>query len=129
MLHSISWKQYCTALTILLIVYYGYVCRNYFRQDIFRKRNETAPTENEDDAMLPVVRSLNDEISAYIQQAAHSHAVKPEILFALQRIIQKYPTLKDTPYRNAVNRLLQLECHDQCALRLDDAELNQVWMV
>lgn len=129
MLHSISWGRYCTALVLLLGIYYGYVFWKYYRHELFAKRDHAASEESPDDEMLPDVQSLNDEIAAYVRQAAMTHAVKPEILFALQRIIRKYPAVKDSPYQQSVNRLLRMECRDQCALHLDETELKQVWMV
>ena len=130
MLHSISWGSYWSALLILLIIYYGYVALKYYSGQLFQKqgaqRNEDPET---DDALLPEVRSLTDEITAYCQQAAQTNAVKPEIIYALQRIIKKYPSIINSAYQSSVSKLLRLECHDQCGLHLDEMELKQVWMV
>lgn len=130
MFHSISWGRYCTALLIALVIYYSYVFWVYYRKNLFQKKGSSINNQADiNDTMTPEVRSLTDEITAYFQQAAQVHAVKPEIIYALKHIIRKYPSVKGSSYEQAINKILQFECKDQCAVHLDAMELKQVWMV
>jgi len=147
MVNNISWGSYWSVLTIMVIIYYAYVLLVYYRDDL---RNRLAgkngrlsagsfqPTfsvkemqghhENGDDELLPVVQSFTDEMTAYLGQAAYAKAGKPEIIFALQQIAKKYEKIKNSSHQQAVNKLIQFECEDRCAVHLKEEEIKQVWL-
>lgn len=135
MINNISWGDYWFTLLILTLIYYVYVLLVYYRSNLVRRiqpaffsRRPEVSSSSDDDELLPVVQSLTDEMIAYLEQASKADAVKPEIIFALQRIAKKYKEVKESPYQSSVNRLLQFECENKCAVHLSEEEIKQVWM-
>ena len=148
MVNNISWGSYWSALTIMVIIYYAYIILVYYRDDLrnrlagkngrlsagsfqatFSVKEMRDHHETGDDELLPVVQSLTDEMTAYFGQVAYVKAGKAEIIFALQQIAKKYEMIKNSSHRQAVNRLVQFECKDKCAVHLSEEEIKQVWMV
>ena len=132
---NISWAQYWSVIIVSLILYYGFVLVVYYRSDLLLRfqpgvslKQAKKNFNTDDDPLLPVVQSLTDEMTAYLEQAANKRAVKEEIIFAMQQLTSKYKGIKDTRYQNAVNSLLQFECGSKCAVHLDEEEIRQVWM-
>ena len=147
MVNNISWGSYWSVLFIAVIIYYAYVLLVYYRGDLRTRltgknnllpagnfkpthlpNQEQSDSESNDQELLPVVQLLTDEVTAYLEQASHAGAVKPEIIFALKQITKKYGSVKTSPYQTAVNSLLQFECGSKCAVHLSEAEIRQVWM-
>jgi hypothetical protein len=132
MINNISWGSYWSALTVLLIIYYGYVLLRYYRKDLYG-RMVASPSiqmgkEVEGEISLPIVQGLTDEITAYLEQASNAGTKKQEIVFALQQIVLKHKSLKNSEYQSAVNSLIQFECKEKCAIHLSEEEIGQVWM-
>ena len=148
MVNNISWGSYWSALTTMVIIYYAYVILVYYRDDL---RNRLAgkngrlsagsfqPTllkvDNQEhsvrggDEVLPVLQSITDEMVAYLGQASYAKAGKTDIIFALQQIARKYEMIEISSHRQAVNKVVQFECKDRCAVHLSEEEIKQVWMV
>lgn len=144
MLNNISWASYWYAIVISSVLYYGYVLLVYYR-NVIVQRFQSTQTEspkrsnrkteltkqdhyiNDDDSLLPVVQSLSNEITAYLEEAASNGTIKAELIFSLQQIVGKYADLQSSPYTNSISKLIKFECRDKCAIYLDDEEVRQVW--
>jgi hypothetical protein len=142
MCSSISWEQFITALVVMIGLYYLYVGVSYYRKDLWcRLRTQkspglsarpvaapampdASPTPN---PLLPVVHDLVDEIRALLQAEGNA-ANKDDLLGKLQRLLQKYPTLKDTPFQPSISQLIYIESKNQCALDLDEDEVGGLWV-
>jgi hypothetical protein len=148
MFNNISWASYWSALFIATTIYYTYVLIVYYRSDIFSWLNNRtrgfpathSPAESlanhlqetqqiNDEKIMRIVQSFTDEVTAYLEQAARARSLKPEIIFALKQITKKFGSIKDTPYENVVNSLLQFEVASKCGIDLSEAEIRQVWLV
>jgi hypothetical protein len=133
MINNISWGSYWSALTVLLFIYYAYVLLRYYRKDIYSRVVASPSTqlrkEVENETSLPIIQTLTDEITAYLEQAGIAGAKKQEIVFALQQIALKHKSLKNSEYQSAINTLIQFECKEKCAIHLSEEEIGQVWMV
>ena len=132
MINNISWGSYWSALTVLLIIYYGYVLLRYYRKDI-GGRLAASPSiqmdrEVKNETSLPIVQALTDEITAYLEQASNAGTKKLEIVFALKQIALKHKSLRNSEYQSALNSLIQFECKEKCAIHLSEEEIGQVWM-
>jgi hypothetical protein len=115
MLQSISWKEFITTSSVLLIVYYIFIGYLYYKSEILRmfgieilKGNSLHPVtlkefrqvlqpENNEDYLPKTVTSsstvitvFKDEISSYLHSSAEALVTKKEIVEALQTIISKY---------------------------------------
>jgi hypothetical protein len=145
MVNNITWGSYWSVLIVCTIIYYAYVLLVNYRSDL-RKRLAGKPSslsaghfqpappiikqqshsESGEDELFPVVQSLTDEMTAYLEQAGH--AVKDEIIFGLQQIFKKYRVILNSAYQDAIEKLLLFECENKNAVHLSDAEIKQVWM-
>lgn len=146
MVNNISWGSYWSVLAILTILYYAYILLVYYGSELrnrlagkssvlpARHFKSSSPLARHDhhvggaDELLPVMQSLTDEVSAYLEQAAYSKAGKPEVLFALQQMVKRYPVICNTSYQESINKLLQFEAENKCAIHLNEVEIKQVWM-
>ena len=158
MINNISWTSYWCVLIILVIIYYGLILLKYYRSELRNllsgrssllsaghfQVTRPEPTlkgnnhqdevlhdshhSNGDNELLPIVQSLTDEITAYMEQAGHAGAAKGEIINALQHLIKKYPGIKFTPYQEPISNLLKSECENKCSVHLSTEDTRQVWM-
>ena len=145
MANNISWGSYWSVLVFLTVIYYAYVLLVYYRSELRKllaggtsvlpARNSQRPPpltdqpkhdENGGDHLFPMVQSLTDEMSAYMEQTGHG--LREEIIFGLQRIFKKHNSILNTSYQEAIESLLIAECENKCAIRLNDEEVKQVWM-
>lgn len=149
MLSSISWSQYITLLSIVLIGYYFYIGYKYFRWEILGligvkkieadnfetpvaelKKQFTVSNHSDfmpKDSTDNIFQAFADELKAYLYEASPS-APKEEIIFALQQVISKYPVIKNIESRVAINEFIlgETEKHYQGLLHKDD--LLQIWL-
>lgn len=132
MFNSITWGQYFTALTLLLVCYYVFIGLRFYRWEIlsvigikkvednaiaistvanFKKSFETESHEDYLPKPLlevdisPVVQSFTDEIKAYLQES-DDYTLKDELLHSIQAIVMKYPVLKDADYKHELVQFL-----------------------
>lgn len=132
MFNSITWGQYFTTITLLLVCYYAFIGLRFFRWKIlsvmgiknvednaiaistvtnFKKSFETESHEDylpkpalEVD-ISPVVRSFTDEVKAYLQESDDDTS-KDELLHSIQAIVTKYPVLKNVDYKHELIQFL-----------------------
>jgi hypothetical protein len=81
------------------------------------------PTEPQEQAVYACL----DEVSAYFAAAKKAKVAKAEVLFALGRILQKYPSLQTSEYQDSVNNVLQAEAEHHCSVHFSAEEMRQVW--
>lgn len=145
MLNDIAWSGYWYAMTIITTLYYGCVMFVYFRNDLVKlsrvHHQEPTPTERDhreiqvkqsnsddiEDPLLPVVQSLSNELTAYLQQIPGTGVVKTHVVYCLQKIVRKYAILDNSVYQNAINKMIQFECNDKCAIHLSAEDVKEVW--
>lgn len=132
MFNSITWGQYFTTVTLLLVCYYAYIGFRYYRWEIlsvigikkveentiaistvadFKKSFETEKHEDYLPKPLlevdisPVVQSFTDEIKAYLQES-DDDILKDELLHSIHAIVTKYPVLKNVDYKHELIQFL-----------------------
>lgn len=129
MLNHISWSSYWTTVLISLICYYGYIAWINRSRLLKYKPVITGELPALDDLLHPQAKACNDELSAYVGQAALTKPSKKEILFGLHKIIQRYPTLSGTVYQTAISKWIAFDAKDKCSIHLSDEDIRQVWLV
>jgi hypothetical protein len=67
-----------------------------------------------------------DEIRALLQ-AEGSATNKDNLLDKLRRLLQKYPTLKNTAFQPSINQLVATDCKNHCSVDLDENEIHALW--
>ena len=132
MFNSITWAQYFTAITLLLVCYYILIGFQYFRWEILgligiKKVEDDATsistvadfkklleTESHEDYLpksvleidiSPVVQSFTDEVKAFMQQS-DSRSAMNEVQHSLEVIILKYPVLKNADCKQEMIQFL-----------------------
>lgn len=91
--------------------------------------------ETEDEFSTPTdpteqaVYACMDELTAYFESAKKAKVMKTEVLFAVQRILQKYPSLQTSEYKVSITKVIQTEAEHHCSVHLNEEEMRKVWMI
>ena len=142
MCSSISWNQFILIIVVVVGLYYGYVGVSCYLKDwLYRLsgnksggaslQSAQSPAAMPSGAaaaslLLPLVHDLVDEIRALLQ-AEGVEADKEDLLGKLHRLLQKYPTLKETSFQPSINQLLAIDCKNHCSVDLDENEIRALW--
>jgi len=142
MCSSISWEQFILTIVVIVGLYYGYVGVTYYRKDwLYRLTGKKSPGSSlhpvvpnpavpngpaAANPLLPLVHDVVDEIRALLQ-AEGSATNKDNLLDKLRRLLQKYPTLKNTAFQSSINQLLATDCKNHCSMDLDENEIRALW--
>ena len=54
--------------------------------------------------------------------------MKEELIYSLQLLLKKYPSLKDSEYKESLSNLIATQCEDTCLVRLNADEVYHVWL-
>lgn len=152
MFYSISWYDYWIMLAVFTFIYYLFVYIAFFRARVKtilsgkeRKNfafvnsdvkegqqrpslpdqdlnNKTNP-ENEEQIMHVCM----DELNAFFENQRKSKGVKSEVMFALYGILQKYPSLKGSEYKESLTNIMATQCEVICSIHLNAEEIKDVW--
>lgn len=75
-----------------------------------------------------LVYACMDELNAYFEEAKREKCVKEEFIYSLQRILQKYPTLKSSHYKESIMSVIISEAEHICSIHLKEDDVVQVWL-
>jgi hypothetical protein len=151
MFNTISWQSYWTAIAIATSGYYLLVYLVYFKRNggmIFQNENQTTkafvhPKEDHQPSLfdnrgdnLPsspekeneqVVYACMDELNAFFENQKRTKAVKSELMFGLHTILQKYPSLRNSDYKESLTNVIATQSENICSIHLSAEELKGVW--
>lgn len=144
MFQTISWQTYWTTIMILSIGYYLFIYLLYFRKGLmngFQNLSAETPitattksfsdnktdSENIDNEERPA-QSCLDEINAFFEAKKKSKTVKSELLYGLHALVQKYPSLKASSYRNTLSNIMVTQAENICSVHLSADEVKSVWL-
>lgn len=154
MLKEISWSSYWIFIAYSLIAYYCIVLAMYdlkaklakvsasktiwAKQTLEQEAVQKVPAPIQDDAssdfLYPPTDSTEfsvyacvDEVNAYLEEARRRKGNKDELITALQQIIAKYPTIKDTEYEASLSSVIVTQCAHLCFIHLTEADMSRVW--
>lgn len=149
MFNSITWGQYFTTVTLLLICYYVLIGFRYYCWEILSvigikkvedntitkstvsNLNKPIQAERHEDYLAeatteidisPVVQSFTDEIKNHLQ-GLDADISKSELLQSIQAIVLKYPVLKNVDYKH---ELIQFIIDESNALHPSLLQPNDV---
>lgn len=74
------------------------------------------------------VYACMDEVAAYLEGAKRSKCVKEEMLFALNTILRKYPSIAASEYKESLTNVLVHQCEYHCSVHLSAEDVAQVWV-
>lgn len=153
MLGSVSWNQYITCISLLLVSYYAFVGYKYYRWELLsligikkvddaessipvaelKKQFATSnhsdylPKENLDADISPLVQAFTDEVKAFVS-SANSSKQKKELLYSLELIISKYPVLKDADCKEELVNFVKAESNTKYPNLLEHEDIERLWM-
>jgi len=145
MLNGISWHDYITFLAASTVLYYLVVYFLYFRNSIeasFVRRGKSFKSElsvkeqpptlfdqnaHEEHNLQNVVYGCMDELNAYFENQKISKTIKSELMYGLYRILQKYPSLRNSDYKESISNIIATQSENICSIHLSAEELKGVW--
>ncbi len=141
MINNISWQSYWIWLAVISTGYYLVIYLLYYRHDfkvwIHRKPyySDGIVSASESNIQPPVERdaerlidSCMDELNAFFEESRRKKVMKEELIYSLQLLLKKYPSLKDSEYKESLSNLIATQCEDTCLVRLNADEVYHVWL-
>ena len=154
MLNSISWQAYGTTVLLVTVIYYLFVYLVYFKnrahlpgtvgqpvrdnlsvpasaqsrtspQFLFEGTGdfENPPIETEEH----LVYACMDELTAFFEQSKTATCSKEALIASLETLLSKYPTLKNSGYKESFSHVLVTQCEQVCSIHLTAEDLVRVW--
>jgi len=74
-----------------------------------------------------IVYACIDEIDAFLKEAKKSKCIKEELIFSLQLILKKYPSLKNSQFKASVTNVIVGQCEHNCSIHLNADDVVRVW--
>lgn len=148
MLNNISWQSFWISIALTTTVYYLTIFLIYFpgnfkifwsQGSLFISKERTGSMQSyfpPEDA-IPEERSRSeeiivyaciDEVKALFEQFKCSKGVRQEIVKALQQVLNKYSTLKDSPFRPVIDHMVVFQADQICSIRLSNSDMDDVWI-
>ncbi|MFL5788122.1 MAG: hypothetical protein ACJ748_08715 [Flavisolibacter sp.] len=85
----------------------------------------STPSEN---TVENLVYGCMDEINAFFEQAKKTKWLKNNLINSLRSILNKYPSLKDSEYKESISNVLVTECEHNCSVHLNAEDVIHVWL-
>jgi hypothetical protein len=82
------------------------------------------PLENSDESL---VYACMDELNAFFEEAKKSKTIKEELLYALQLILQKYPSIRSSQYKESLEKIIVTQCKHICSVHLKEGDVACMW--
>ncbi|MBO9684484.1 MAG: hypothetical protein J7502_17760 [Flavisolibacter sp.] len=149
MFSSISWQEYWTSLTLITLAYYLVIYLLYFKKgkqlssqkQVFipggSPKEENQPTLFEVESPYSeqrtkegeehMIQACMDELKAFFENQKSKKVVKTELMLGLYTILQKFPSLRHSDYRESLTNVIANQCEAICSIHLSAEELKGVW--
>ena len=138
---NISWQGYWIWLAVISTGYYLVIYLLYYRHDL---KAWIHPKPYNSDGIVPasesiiqphvekdaerLIDSCMDELNAFFEESRRKKVMKEELIYSLQLLLKKYPSLKDSEYKESLSNLIATRCEDTCLVRLNADEVYHVWL-
>lgn len=150
---SLTWANYALIVTICLGIYYAIVGFRFYRsnaklsssdgerntiseseQAVDIKHRNLFGEEEREETMIqtdnsninPETQDFADEIIAFTS-SCDEEITKEKLILSIQRIIQKYPSLKNSEQRYELNQLIAISTENYCSIHVSADELSELW--
>jgi hypothetical protein len=80
------------------------------------------------DTIEHAVYACMDEINAYLTEAKQRKCIKEEMMYSLQSILQKYPAIAVSEYKESLTNVMVNQCEYQCSVHLSADDVVRVWL-
>lgn len=138
MLSNVSWEQFLTGVSLLLLVYYAVIGYRYFRKDIhiflsgkLHKRSEGVINDPESSVSHPdsfeELEAIVADLRYAVIERAGKQISKENLLEQLNLRLTGYQGLQKPAFRLAINNAIIVHAKDICGVVLSEYELNSVW--
>ena len=141
MINNISWQSYWIWLAVISAGYYLIIYLLYYRHDFKawihpKPYNSDGIASASESIIQPPVEkdaerlidSCMDELNAFFEESRRKKVMKEELIYSLQLLLKKYPSLKDSEYKESLTNLIATQCEDTCLVRLNADEVYHVWL-
>lgn len=143
MFTNISWHEYFTFLAVSTFIYYAVVYFLYFKnparislqqsqasfENSIEKEQPTLfnDVSSTEEGLQHIVYACMDELNAFFEDQKKTKAVKSELMFGLYTILQKYPALRNSDYKESLTNVIATQSENICSIHLSAEELKGVW--
>lgn len=157
MFNNISWSSYLLITAVITATYYFIIGVIYYRNEITKilfshnsdfintpakarrenvtvnsdfneeELNQTIENEKVDACQSYMVHELMNKLNKVFKNASDKKFLKEELILALQLTLENYLQLKESPFSEAINSLIELESQSQCSIYLNDDEMKLLW--
>lgn len=136
---NISWSSYFDFVAFILVAYYLFIIFRFYRSDIghfltprsseetertFSSHKEKLQEAFEAQDHFQYASSLSDEIRAFLRAGTCD---KDIILQSLKVLLVKYPSIKDSSFKEMIQNLILTECETNSSIHLSEEELRELW--
>ena len=136
MINNISWQSYWVTLALISTGYYLIIYLLYFRNDfkiLFHRKPPEAialvrPSPPPEESSARLIESCMDEINAFFEQARRNKCVKEELIYSLQVLLKKYPSLKNSEYKESLSNVIVAQCEHICSVHVSEDEAKHMWL-
>jgi hypothetical protein len=155
MFYNISWQSYWLSVALLITGYYLFVYLVYFRSDIkvnwkvkdrrasklflsdnaVNMKGDLLQNDLDESFALPypetdenIVYAFIDELNAFLDESKRSKCIKEQLLSSIGLLLKKYPTLKDSAFKESVLNVIVTQCESVCSIHLKVEEVVHVWL-
>jgi len=149
MFSHISWQEYWISLVAITLAYYLVIYLLYFRKEMqfssqkqlfnsgtsLKEENrptlfETGNSTNQQtmkESEEHVIEACMDELNAFFENQKKAKVVKSQLMFSLYTILQKYPSLRNSKYKESLTNVIATQCENICSIHFSAEELKGVW--
>jgi hypothetical protein len=149
MFSNVSWQEYWTSLVVITLVYYLVIYLVCFRKgsrlsspkqvfnldNLAKEENQSTLFEVENSGFKQTVKESEehiieacmDELNAFFENQKKRKAIKSDLMFGLYTILQKYPSVRKSGYKESLTNVIANQCENICSIHLSAEELKGVW--
>jgi len=85
---------------------------------------ETPPKESDE----YMVYACMDEITAYFEAVIKTTCEKEKLINSLQLLLQKYPAIKNSQYKESLTNVIVTQCENRCSIHLSAEDVESLWL-
>jgi hypothetical protein len=156
MFKNISWSSYGMFILITLVVYYATIGILYYLNEIKRAfsgksgsllklnpskkfvakndiqdqnycLNKDGFGQHSEESLHALADECMSDVKNTLQYASNNNLVKQEVIYSLQQLLNKYPTIQDTSFKSFITNYILIECVNYFSIHLDEDELKGIW--
>ena len=81
-----------------------------------------------DEKAEQIVYACMDELNAFLEGVKSAKCAKPEFLYAVQKILSKFPDLKNSQFKDSISQVILSEAAHHCSIHLSEEDMVHVWL-